>query len=206
MPPAILKENRRAREENLTYNHRQKKMLRPICDLCQEGDNVPRDWVLRCDHDPYISYREQTWLVPEYEDEVVDGQPTGNRVVTGRVERSRTVPQPNWVMVSMTKRINGGQGDKRGFYRGFIRPSNLRNELFPEGIAECCEWGNCMWQQDLVEYEELGFYCREYEAKLAYVDEHGVGMGKHNFEIGWADPLSQQLRQDQLAAVPLQKV
>lgn len=195
--PAILPNLRRVQGSKLSYGHRSITMLRPSCAICQEGQNVAYGWQKNCPHDPYMGVTTQTWDEPVYVNELgTDGNPTGVTIVKEIVKKSRSVPRPNWAEISVTTRVNGGVGVAIARRKGFIRPSELRNEAFPNGIAECCEWSDCKWQQNLVEYPD-GRFCREIEARYASIDIRGPGGGKHNFEIGH-DPQSLEIRQTQL--------
>jgi hypothetical protein len=170
--PAKLPQLRRARQ--LTYGQRNIKMLRPICDTCTSGANVPRDWYLTCQHDPYVGVREARRQVPIYED-----AESGEKVVTGVEERVSFAPWPNWTEATVSKRVNSGAGEDKARAKGFIRPTELRSEAWPDGIAECCEFRGCYWQEGLKE-TRFGKFCRTLEAKLVGFDETG-----RTIEIGW---------------------
>lgn len=196
--PAILAENRRVAGKKLGYGHRSISMLRPQCDVCQGGDNVPRDWAQHCSHDPYVTVVKTQYDEPEYREE-----DDGTMTLVGTKKKATFVTRPNWVEVSISPRINGGRGPGRARYKGFIRPSELRNTVFPNGIAECCEWSDCKYQKDLVEYQGIeGRFCREGEARIAAWDQRKVPGDKKAIEIGW-DEESREKRQEQLASVNL---
>lgn len=158
--PAKLKGLRRAR--NLRVGLRAITMLRAICDQgCQDGDDVPHDWYLECPHDPYIGVREKRVQVPIYSDEQEDG----SRVLERMEERVTWEPWPNFVDVIHDLRVNSGNSVERGRRRGWILPEELRNELYPNGIAPMCQFKGCRWQDGLKKYR-YGTFCREMEARL----------------------------------------
>lgn len=178
--PALLKGLRRA--SRLMYGHREVKMLGPKCDICQAGDQVPPRWWEDCTHEPYIGVRGETITTRKYEDELgPDGEPTGSRIVTGTEQTVVERPWPNFRQVSLTTRINSGQGVEKARAKGFIMPSELRSEAFPEGIADCCEFKNCFWQQDLRDYP-TGRFCRPLEAAYAYEDVRGTTVEVFNMD------------------------
>jgi hypothetical protein len=170
--PAILPGNRAVMGTKLTYGHKSYTFLRPICHICQRGDNTPRDWYKHCTHDPYITYAETSYLKPEY-----DEQEDGTKIVVRRTEVVTTTPKPNWVEISASVRINGGEGAADARRKGFIRPSELRNELYPDGIAECCEWSDCKVQEGLKDYK-YGRFHSALEAKRCALDIEGTVDGK----------------------------
>jgi hypothetical protein len=187
-PPAILPQNRAVMGTKLTYGHKSYTFLRPICRICQRGDNTPTNWYRTCAHDPYITYREESWMEPQFET-----QDDGTKIITGRIERVRTIPVPNWVEISSTVRINGGVGTQEARRKGFIRPSELKNELYPNGIAECCEWSDCKVQEGLKDYK-YGRFHSELEAKRAALDIEGTVDGKRP-EVYDQERMTRQLAQ-----------
>jgi hypothetical protein len=196
--PAILEDNRRVIGKKLGYGHRSISMLRPICTSCQQRENTPRTWFLDCAHDPYVTTVRIPYTEPTYKQ-----NEDGTMTLTGEEEKVRFVVRPNWAEVSVTPRINGGVGPAKKRYQGFIRPSELKNTMYPYGIAECCEWSDCKWQSGLVEYTGIeGRFCRELEARLAAWDQRKVPGMKKSVEIGW-DEESKEIRDEQLAAVAL---
>ena len=170
-------------------------MLRPICNICQGGDNVPRDWYLACDHDPYVTLVEISRKVPRYEDVPgEDGEPTGTRRVVGTDTLVDYEPRPNLTDVTLSTRVNSGKGVEMARRKGFILPEELVSPSFPGGIAPMCQFRGCTWQKDLRTYK-WGTFCREDEARLVGTDEKGMTL-----EIGF-DSNSSEKRRTQLDSV-----
>ena len=163
--PARLKGARRAR--NLRMGHRSVKMLRPICrDGCQDGAEVPWDWYASCPHDPYVGKREKRTQVPLYSEPHEDGSVT----IQGMEERASWEPFPNFAEITVSTRVNSGQGVEKARRKGFILPEELRSPLYPRGLAPMCQFRGCQWQEGLREYR-YGTFCRELEARLVAFDE-----------------------------------
>ncbi len=190
--PAKLKDVRRAR--NLRNGHRRVKMLRPICDEgCQAGAEVAWDWYTSCPHDPYVGKRQKITQVPVYSEPHEDGSVT----IQGVEDHVSWSPYPHFAEVSVSTRVNSGQGVERARRKGWIAPEELRSPLYPRGIAPMCEFKGCQWQEGLVTYR-FGVFCREMEAKLVGFDEHD---SQGNPLFGALEVMHQAKRQKQLDAV-----
>lgn len=163
---------------------REIKMLRPICDICQRGENVPRDWFAACTHDPYVSVVEVPEVTSVYED-VLDeaGEPTGRKRLTGTETTIGYEPRPNWGSATDYKGVNSGRGIQRALRKGWVFPEDLRSPAFPNGIKPRCQFRECM-AEDLKQYRN-GRFCRELEAKLVHVAEKGAGNKSGAYEIGF---------------------
>lgn len=177
--PAIL---HMRRATGVRFGQRSLKMLRPVCRVCQAGDNVPRDWYKICTHDPYLAVAETRVPVTVYED-IVDekGEPTGAKKVVGIEQTAEFRVVPNWVEITLGLRVNSGKGLEMAQAKGFIQPWELRTPAFPDGIAPVCQFREC-YAQDTPEGKKLlrtryGDFCRELEARLVGFDEReGVGV------------------------------
>ena len=163
--PAILKGLRPA--ARIEFGFREIGMLRPVCKTCQSGANVAKDWYVNCEHEPYVGTRTIKTVTRRYE----DGQ-DGERIVVGTDEQTVERPFPNLVKVSAAVIINSGLGVEKGRLKGYILPSELRCEAYPDGIADFCEFRDCFQQEGLVQYEH-GRFCREGEAIAAYRAANG---------------------------------
>lgn len=150
----------------IEWGFREVKMLRPVCDICTDGPNVPKNWYETCPHDPYIGTRVDTTTERQYET-----QDDGTRVITGTNETQIERPFPNFVGVSATTIVNSGLGVEKGRAKGFILPSEYQGPAYPEGIADCCEFRDCFVQTGLKDYRS-GRFCREGEAIAAYRAEY----------------------------------
>ena len=173
--PAIL---HMRRVTSVRFGQRSLKMLRPVCRVCQVGDNIPRDWYKDCTHDPYLAVAETKVPVTVYED-IVDekGEPTGTKKVVGVEHTVEFRVVPNWVEISLSTRVNSGRGLEMAQAKGFILPEELRTPAYPDGIAPICQFREC-YAQDTPEGKKLlrtrwGDFCREIEAKMVAVDERG---------------------------------
>lgn len=182
--PAIL--NMR-RATSLRHGQRTVKMLRPVCPVCNDGDNVPQDWYKSCTHDPYMAVAEKRIPTTLYEAILdAEGNPTGEKRVVGQEQRAEFKPAPNWVEVALTLQVNSGRGVEVGKARkGYIEPHELRTELYPDGIAPCCQFRGCYAQLTPAGKPLLrtryGDFCREVEARLVGFAERGQGA----LEVGW---------------------
>ena len=190
--PAIL--NMR-RATSVRYGQRSLKMLRPVCRVCQAGDNVPGDWFKSCTHDPYMAVGETKVPVTVYED-IVDekGEPTGTRTIIGVEHTVEFKSVPNWVETTLSTRVNSGKGLGMAEAKGFIQPFDLRTPAYPDGIAPVCQFREC-YAQRTPEGKPLlrtrwGDYCREVEARMVGADERGTVLevgpnvpGKRNAQL-----------------------
>jgi len=191
--PVKLKGLRRSR--NLRHGQRGIAMLRPICDTCQAGSNVASDWYLSCTHDPYVGVRMETRSVPVYA-EADDG--SGEMIVERMEERVRQYPWPNFTDITVSTRVNSGQGVNKARRKGFILVTELVSEAYPNGIAPMCEYRDCQWQEDLKQYR-WGTFCREMEARMVGIDEEALD---DSLEIGY-NAQSTARRNRQIAGVPV---
>jgi len=167
--PAKLKGMRQATGREIELGHREVKMLRPICDVCAPNTKrVAPGWEKNCPHHPYIGTKTETVTERVYED-----GPDGTRVVTGSTSTTTERPWPNFVQIATTLRINSGQGVEKARAKGYILPTELVDDAFPDGIAPFCEMSNCFVQEGLKEYP-TGTFCRAVEAAHVYEDERGV--------------------------------
>jgi hypothetical protein len=193
--PALIPGLRRAAIRVSAFQRRIK-LLRPICATCQAGQDVPEDWWKTCDHNPYISVVEKVDRHPKYED-----LENGKKRITGYEEIASWEERPNWTQVTLHPRINNATGVERKMRRyGFIFPEELRSPLFPDGIANCCEFSNCFVQKDLKQYI-WGTYCRRVEAQLVGHDIRMSG-GGGALEVGVGQQAAEKQR-GQLEEVPL---
>lgn len=167
--PAVIPSWRRG--TRLGVGQRTIKMLRPICAICQGEDNVPADWAQHCEHSPYVTTVATPRKKTLYEgDRDKDGKPVGPQKIVGTETIEEYEARPNVVEVALSRRVNQGQGVRRGvMYKGYIRPDELRSPEFPDGIAPACQYRGCKYQQDLKEYRS-GVFCREIEAALVQGD------------------------------------
>lgn len=175
--PAKLKGLHQATNREMSLGHRRKVMLRAICDVC--APNTQRahpEWWKDCPHHPYIGTKTETVIERVYED-----GPDGSRVVTGTTTTEIERPWPNLAEVSMSLRINSGQGIEKARAKGFILPSELRDDAYPDGIAEFCEMSRCFSQEGLKTYPN-GVYCRQREAAHIYEDDRGKAVEFLNME------------------------
>lgn len=173
-------------------------MLDPRCRICQNAENVARDWYRSCPHDPYVTIVPIKEPRPVLEDEVVDGKPTGRKKVTGMEDFISYHPRPNTRGISLTNGSNSGNGVEWARRKGFILPSELRSPTYPDGIAETCQFHDCKAQTGLKRYGAWGTYCRETEARLVWHYESGKTL-----EVGeWNDEAIQR-REEQLAEAPV---
>lgn len=183
--PLKLRDLRRAGGSEVEHGLRDIKLLRPICHECApEVEKAGHGWWDRCPHEPYESLRRLPETKTEYIDEIGDdGKPTGRRVVGETTTKNVVVPWPNFTGVAKGRRYNNNHGpeDKMLWY-GFIPPEDLRSEAFPNGIAPCCEFRDCYWQDDLKVYAN-GTFCREIEAILVYENEVGTVPEVNNQDI-----------------------
>lgn len=194
MAGAKLKGVRRAR--NLRHGQRGVTMLRPICDVCQSGHNVAWNWYETCPHDPYVGIRTESRSVPIYRD-ADDG--SGEKIVERMEERSRIYPWPNFANVTVSTRVNSGQGVAKAKNKGFILLHELTgSEAFPDGIAPMCEYRDCQWQEDLKVYK-WGTFCREQEARMVGIDEEALDDA---LEVGF-NAQSTSRRNRQIASVSI---
>lgn len=171
------------KEGPIRWGFREIKMLRPICDVCAPNTaKAKKQWWLECPHDPYVGTRTFKSVEREYADEIDDktGEPTGARIVSGTVERAVERPWPNLVQISHSTMHNMGSSvDKARTEKGYILPSELESEAYPNGIARFCEFRECFNQKGLKRYGET-FVCREEEALRIYESESGVTIELHN--------------------------
>ncbi len=169
-------------------------MLRPVCRICEAGDNAPLDWYRSCRHDPYVTQVPIDEQVPEYEPEMVNGVPTGRQLVKGMRTARRWEPRPNAVGISVSEGTNGGveTGRRHARAKGFIMPSELRSPSYPDGIRDTCQFHDCKQQQGLKRYT-VGIFCREMEAQLVWHVETGK-----TIHVGEWSPDAIQARTDQL--------
>lgn len=179
--PAILEEWRRAPFMRLGI--REIVMLDPRCDICQNEENAGTAWYRRCPHDPYVTVAEVPDPKPVYED---DPENSGRRRVVGMDQGVRYVTIPNTRGITLSKGSMDGLGVVNARRKGFILPSELRSESFPNGIAEACQYRDCKYQRDLKEYAIgnglRGTFCREEEAQLVWYMETGttINVGEWN--------------------------
>jgi hypothetical protein len=194
---AILPEWRQA--TRLRGGHRSFTMLRPICRVCENKDNVARDWWRTCTHDPYVTMVPHPEILRDWEDEIVNGVPTGRRLVVPGSERQviSYEPRPNHTNRSVNGRSNGGYGLAAARWKGCIFPEELRSPHYPNGIANTCEFHDCRSQTGLKDYQ-TGRYCRREEAALVYFDETGTTL-----EVGIFDQHSAGKRAGQLLGAPV---
>lgn len=157
--PAKLKGLRRAR--NLRVGLRCVTMLRPICTICQSGQEVAADWYKECSHDPYVGKKQTTYQEAIYSDPLPDGSVTLERME----DRFKWETWPHFVEVAVNIQINSGMGVERGRRKGYILPEELRSPAYPNGIAPMCQFRSCRWQVGLQEYR-WGTFCREIEARM----------------------------------------
>ena len=182
--PAKIKGMHRASGPELEHGVRDIKLLRPVCHICApEVEKAGWGWWARCPHDPYVGERGEKIEDPSYEDEIENGEVVG-RVLVGKTEKTILRPYPNFVGVAQSRRLNSNQGP---YYKielyGFIHPEDLKgSKAFPDGVAPCCEFINCFWQDDLVEYAS-GTFCSELEAILVYENERGTTQERNNQDI-----------------------
>lgn len=177
--PAKLRGLHRAAPGQIGTGHRAVKMLRPICNICApDTSQAAAHWWTDCPHDPYIGEKGEIITDREYATD-----PSGGRYVSSESSRTVLRPWPNFVPISRVTRISSGLGPeyKRAFH-GFILPSELRNEAFPNGIADCCEYWECYYQDDLQEYS-TGTFCQEDESVAVYQDAIGRTVEVNNREI-----------------------
>lgn len=161
--PAIL--DRWRPTGRMRVGQRAVKMLRPVCAICQDADNVPGDWFIACQemgHDPYVSTVATPQEVPEYGPEL----PDGTKEQIGVKTFVKWVPRPNRTEISLTAKINSGQGVAIARRKGFILPSELRSPHWPNGLVDPCQFRGCFQQKNLKEYGRFGSYCRPTEAAL----------------------------------------
>ena len=142
--PTKLKGLHRAGERELGVGHREIKMLRPVCSICAPRE-TPWGWWNDCTHEPYIGEKGETFTENIYEDD-----PDGGRVITGTNKKVVLRPYPNFVPVPQVTRLSSGQGPEyKRRLNGFILPQELSCEAYPNGIAPCCEFYGCYYQDDL---------------------------------------------------------
>lgn len=153
----------------LTASPRDIKMLRPICQTCEDEVGgvkyLQPGWFKTCPHDPYVSYSEVPRTVPIYED-LEDGS---KRLLRTDVI-TETRPRPNWVGISQTTGVNAGKGPARAQALGYIYPQQLRSPLYPNGLKRRCQFRDCFEDQNLKKYNS-GWFCREIEAKLVRIND-----------------------------------
>lgn len=188
--PAKIKGMHRAAGPELDYVARDIKLVRPICRICApDVERAGHGWWNRCPHDPYMGEKGEPVTSITYKDELDDEGNVIGRVVDETTTKVVLRPYPNWAPVAQSLGLNGGRGPeyKKVLY-GFIEPQDLRSPAFPNGIAPCCEFRDCFWQDDLTEYA-VGTFCQEREAVAVYEDTNGTVVEINN----------SQVRADQLA-------
>lgn len=157
------------RATRITAHGREIKMLRPICQTCEDEYGgvkfVPRGWQNTCQHDPYVSYAEVTTTVPRYEDEE-----DGSKRLVGTETIVKTVPRPNWVSITQDAGVNSGRGPQQALLDGFIFPQQLRSPLWPQGIKRRCQFRDC-YAEDIKQYPGVGWFCRDDEAAMVYAND-----------------------------------
>ena len=186
-------------------------MLRPICRSCQGADNAGRDWYQNCKHEPYVTITERKEDVPEMVDEMVDGEPTGRRIISKITQAVSYHPRPNIVGIELSMGSNSGMGPSIARAKGYIFPSQLRSRYFPNGIADTCEFVDCRKQTDLKVYETqtengmtvVGRFCRKEEAQLVWYHSYANG---GVIEVGEWSPEARQNRTRMLAEAQVQPV
>lgn len=167
------------------------KMLRPICATCQRGRNYPRDWYLRCTHNPYVGRKRLEEKVAVYEN-LADGR----KKVIGEDVIHSWEPWPNWVQVATRPRIDSDKRVLRKRGMGFIAPEEVRSPEYPAGIASVCDYRECFSQVGLKQ-TRWGRYCRDIEAQLVGQDQRPGAL-----EIGERVE-NREKREAQLEEVPL---
>ena len=151
------------RSRNPRFGQRRIKMLRPICSNGCEG--LTADWYATCPHDPYIGVGEKRVTTPVYSEPREDGS-----VIVEKMEERVTFEiRPNWAEVTVSMKVNAGQGVERARRKGFILPTELNSPAYPNGIARLCEFRGCYWQHDLLD-TRFGVFCKEIEAKRVAQD------------------------------------
>jgi hypothetical protein len=179
-------------------------MVAARCSTCQSGKNVPWNWWENCQHEKYVTITEVTVTRPRYEDEVVDGKPTGRKFVTGEEKVVEFVPVPNWKEVAVSPRINQGRGYQRNRRKGAIMPEELLQDpkyraLWPTASGFVCQYRGCFEQEGLLNYEDVGVFHDRREAQLVYFDKEGKTLEYDNQQ----DPDSQGKRLNMLNAAPI---
>jgi hypothetical protein len=193
-PMTKLKGLRRAR--NIRVGVRAVTMVRPICDECQDGENVPHDWYKDCEHDPYVGQRPKTREVPIYSEPLEDGS-----VVLERMEERITWETwPHLVDVILDPRVDSGNRIAKMQRRGWLLPEEVRSPVYPNGIAPMCQFNRCRWQEGLREYSGVGTFCREDEARIV---AHNKTDAEGNRLYPALEVWRQGKRQSQLQAVGL---
>jgi hypothetical protein len=160
--PAFLQGLPRSRNPRL--GQRRVKMLRPICREGCAGLSV--DWWRTCPHDPYIGVGERRLKTPVYSEPREDG----TVIVEGMEETVSWQPRPNWLEVTVSMKVNSGNGVARQRAKGAILVTELRSPAFPRGIAAMCEFRGCYWQHGLLN-TRYGSFCKEIEAKRVAQDQ-----------------------------------
>lgn len=172
---------------------REIKMLRPICKPCEDAVGgavyLAAGWQENCDHDPYVSVVERKVSRPVYEDILdAEGNPTGQKRITGTETISTFEAAPNWVSVTHAGGMNKGRGVDRALRRGYIYPQQLRSPAFPNGIKMRCMFREC-FNDNLKQYRN-GWFCREIEAKLVKVSD-----SEETWEVGQFSARSDKIQQ-----------
>ena len=177
--PVKLKGLHRSAPTQIGTGHRSIKMLRPICADCAPNTALASgEWWKDCPHDPYVGEKGETTIDRTYEDD-----PSGGRVVSGETSKTVLRPWPNYVPVSLVRRIGGGRGPEfKRQWHGYILPEELRSSSYPNGIAASCEYYECYWQDNLKTYQ-VGVFCKEDEAVAVYQDTIGRTVEVANMEI-----------------------
>lgn len=182
---------------NPVVGQRSIKMLRPVCRICEAKPNRTRDWATRCTHDPYVSSAKVTENRPVYED-----LPDGRKKQTGVETIVSWEPHLNIAEITLSMKINSGQGVVKAQRKGFIFPEELKSPHYPNGIAPVCQFRGCYSQQNLKDYGpggSWGTYCRDIEAALVQFTEDATAHGGA-LEVGF-DTNSQRIREKQLREV-----
>jgi len=189
-----LRDLKRPSRSDLGAGGRMVKLFRAECQTnrktgfigCQDPTKVHPNWRETCPHDPYFRDVERKEIRTKYEDELVDGKPTGRRLVTGTETVVWHERIPNLVQAALSVRINNGMGPTWHLERDSIKPEDHPNDPH----KPFCEYRDC-FSQDLKYHTPHGNYCSEMQAKIVMADEL-----EKRLEI-----VNPQKRREQLAAI-----
>lgn len=172
----------------LANGGRTQKMIQPVCPNSATGSGcetlVYGAWWLECEkagHNPYTQVEQVPHQIPT----VVETE-DGRKLITGHEEEIELVETVRTNQVSMSARINSGQGvEQKRFFHGWKLPEEL-------GYAPMCEFRNCFADNPKIE-TRYGKYCREEEARIVIADERHVVL----------EVMLPEKRQDQLEGIAI---
>ncbi len=182
------------RANRLAPSSREIKMLRPICQTCEDEAGgvkyLAPGWWNACEHDPYVSYAETKVTRPVYED-----GPGGEKLLVRTEVVITTKPVPNWTSRTQAAGFSSGKAPQMALLEGCIYPQQLRSPTWPKGIKRRCQFRDCFEDKGLVKYNS-GWFCREIEAKMVRVSDM-----EEPLRIGQTSRKADKLREQQLERV-----